>query len=587
LGEIELGSGGRANARRVRGAEVKLDELQAVLETSRLHRRGAVGRIVRRRWHLSGWARLAVITVTGLAAASLATPAALADTAMISASVTPSEVALTRGARASGALLLTNSGTSRIDVHLQASGNDPSVKLTVSRPTVALAPGSSVAVIYEVTRIGEGTGQDTTVRFLLNWSQRADDGPRVRRTAVEVLKVKAAASLALIEAKIESNVTNINENRPGTAALVVSNPRDARVRLEQLQLSAPDAIDVKLTCPGGGVLEAKPGTSPTFAGCSVSVPPRSQEMLPLRFSTTDTVTPGARTVLVKVTGADSESRSQSAVASTSFTIDIFAESDILKSIGVPVFLLLPGVVIVLAAWFLIQRLSPWRQVTGDKGPGTVVSAATATALLGLAISLLLALVYPKLTAWFFPGQERNYLKAYGFRDFYYVLAYSFIIAIAFWALAFSGFYLGRWLFLPWQNDVPLALLRKLGLRGVLSRRTAYPRVLLKADPAGAQPQRGLLLGSRAGERSLVASTIAVDILDSGNTPALAAAIEDEVTESRAFDLWRTVRSAVHDKQATVSYKSGNVAAPSLVEASNLTRDGQSPGPIVEVKSGEA
>jgi hypothetical protein len=308
-------------------------------------------------------------------------------------------------------------------------------------------------------------------------------------------------------------------------------------------------------------------------------------MLPLGFKTTDTVAPGPRTVLVKVTGADASSHSQSAVASTSFTVDIFAESDILKAIGVPVFLLLPGIVIVLTCWFLIQRLSPWRQVTGDKGLNSVVSAATATALLGLAISLLIALIYPKLTSWIRPGYERDYLKAYGFKDFYYVLAYSFAIAIAIWLLAISGFYLARWLFLPWQNDQPLALLRKIGVRGMVSRRTSYPRVNVKADGSGAQQLKGLLLENRTGGRKLVAPTIAVAIVDSGKTPGLAGSIEDQVNTSRAFRLWRTVRSAARDNEVTTSYKSGAVAAPSLVEANNVTRDGQSPGPIVEVESG--
>jgi hypothetical protein len=524
------------------------------------------------------------IAVVGVVLASstalLMAPMAVAEDSWVSATLTPSELTLTPGARASGVLLFTNSGDKNTNVRVRAIGTDSSISAHVAK-SVRVPAKSSVALTYTLERRAEGTGQETAVRFVLNWSQ----GRGTPRASVELVRVKVAAGPAVIEAKFESNVTNINENRPGAAALVVSNPRDEPVRVERLQLTAPDAVDLSLTCPGGGVLGVGAGTSKTFAGCSLTIPPRSQEVLPVNFKTIDRIAPGPRTALVKISARAAGGASQSSVASTSFTVDVFAESDILKAIGVPVFLLLPGVVIVLATWFLIQKLSPWRQVTGDKGLESVVSAATVTAILGLAISLVVALIYPRLTTWFFPGYERDYLRAYGFRDFYYVIAYSFAIAIVIWLLALGGFYLTRWLALPWQNDTPLSLLRKIGIRGLVRGQTAYPRVKVTDTGAGAPPPRGLLLARRTAGKSLIAPTITVGILENGTSDTLAARIEEDVSQRRAFDLWKAVRSAVRDNTATVSYKDGNVTAPRLFDANKVESDGQSAGPIAEVRSG--
>ena len=97
-------------------------------------------------------------------------------------------------------------------------------------------------------------------------------------------------------------------------------------------------------------------------------------------------------MIIRVQASNPEAHaSASVVVTIPFTVEVFAESDILKSVGVPIFLLLPGVIAVLTGWFLIRNLSPWRHLaTGIPGI-SVISAATATAVLGLAISLALHL----------------------------------------------------------------------------------------------------------------------------------------------------------------------------------------------------
>jgi hypothetical protein len=503
------------------------------------------------------------------------TPAARAAGGGVTASVNPTEVALTPGASAKGVLLLANGSDQRMTARVNAKEGDSSVHAEVSTKKRVIPSNGSIALVFTVTRTGEGIGQDTGVQFIVT-SKGVKKGPPSDPQTVAALTVKAASSLALVEAKVESNIGTINENRPGSAALVLINPRETAVHVGELTVSAPDATNVSLTCPDGTELKVDGGNSGTARDCPRDIAPRSQEILPLRLQAVDTLAPGPRTMLVKVTANGSASESQSVVASTPLTVDVFAESDILKAVGVPVFLLLPGVIIVLTAWFLIKHVSPWRQVAGDVEIGDVVSAATATAILGLAVSLVVALVYPWLTETFIPGSERDYLKAYGFRDFYYVIGYSFAIAVLVWAIASGGFILARWLFVPWPYDKPEALLRKIGLRGIAGGGTRFTRVAI--DPSG----QGLELGGRAVNRALVAPRIVVAVKPASGD--LSQRIEDHARAGHAFRLWRTVHNAIHDKQAAIDFKTGDLKDPQILERAKLTtKPGENP--IVEVTPG--
>jgi hypothetical protein len=499
------------------------------------------------------------VPATGLAQSSVTT------------TVAPSEVALTPGSSATGVLLVSNGGDRQADLRVQTYEADASVSIAMFAREASVAPKASLALPFTVTRSTEGSGQDTAVSFVVN--------PNGGNSVVATLKVKAAASLALVEAKIEANLENINENRPASAALVITNPRESPVTVSKLEVRAPVAVTVSLGCPGGNELTTPAGETATFDTCPLAVEPRSQVLLPIGLEVQDAVAPGPRSLLVRATATQRGGGSQSVVASTTFTVDVFAESDILKSIGVPIFLLLPGVIVVVTAWFLIRTLPPWRKVAHGVNIGDVVSKATATAILGLAVSLVVALVYPFLTDWIYPGEGRDYVKAYGFRDFYYVIGYSFFIALLVWAVAALLFVLVRWLFLPWPGDDAGALLRKIGIRGKFGGGTQYPRVTLEDG------KKGLEFGS-PGDQTLVIPAIAVTP-DPSKSPNLAAQIASNVNSGNAYELWRVVRRAVQDKGATIAFMSGDVARPSLLatgeDGSKATR-AKSPGPVVEVPS---
>lgn len=518
------------------------------------------------------WARWTLIFFLVCAAAPAAARPAGSG---LSIAVSPTELALPPGARATGVVVLTNAGTApATGVRLVATGADSSVRATPGETPTAIAAGASVAVRFELYRASEGTAQDVAVRFVLSYRRGPAGRTDPSGVAVATLTMKPVETPAPVEVKWESKVETVNENRPGEAALVVNNPRETDAQVRSVEVTAPTAVSVKLTCPDGVARTVTGGKRLTLQHCAFRVPARSQETLAATFQPADAVAPGQRVVLVKVTASNADAEPASVVASTGFAVDIFAESDILKAVGVPVFLLLPGVLVVVIAWFLISKLSPWRRVSKEVSLGEVTSTATITAILGLFVSLLIAAAYPWLTRTLIPGYERDYLHAYGFRDFYYVFGYSFAIAVAVWLLAFVGGFvlvgLARWLFVPAATDKPAELLRKIGFRGFIGGGTSFARVSVKDGD-----KRALALRD---SRLFVPVAPAIAVSGAGE---LKAQIEADVDADRPFRLWQHVTKAVKQHGATLSYRQGDIDRPRLEDRANLTFVGQQTR-IVEV-----
>jgi hypothetical protein len=516
------------------------------------------------------FARLVVALLACMFAPPCLAPVAEAAGGGLTTTVTPSEVALTPGGSAKGTLVITaGANFGRMSdpmVHVSPRPTDGSVTVTMGRDTVMLGPGASVPLSFVVSRAREGSGQDVPVSFVVT----SKTSPV--QVSVAMLTVKAVASADLVSVKIESNVQTVDENRPGEGALVITNPRESELRITMLEIGAPDGVDVKVTCPTTDEQLTMPGGSfKPLAQCPITVGRLSQAVVPVELAPGDAVVPGPRSLLVKIDASTPNGLTASAVATLPFTVDIFAESDVLKAVGVPVFLLLPGVIIVLTAWFLIRWVSPWRKAAKDLkvGASDVVSVPTFIAILSLAVSLAVAALYPVLTREMKPGYERDYLKAYGFRDFYYVIGYSFLIAVGVWLLACALYYLvapaARWLWILSEGDEPGSLLRKIGLRGLFGGKAVFPRVTVGGASA-------LDLGKKAKDKTFVAP--AIDVTVAPKDALLTTAIEADGTRDAAFPLWRTVDKAVQRHKATLAYRAGDIARPQLVDRSQVVPSGQ-------------
>jgi uncharacterized membrane protein len=531
--------------------------------------------------------RVVVITLV-LTWVWFATPARAAES-LLSATVTPSELTLPRGASATGVLAVSNAGSPAVTVDVHPSATDPSVSVAMTKARLRVPAGGATSVTYRVERSSEGTGQDVTVWFLVTYLQAATGTSKpVSHLLVVTSTVKAAASLSLMTATVESNVANINENRSGEAALVISNPRETPLVIRAIHVTVPSGVNITFLCPGGHEKTAQAKSMKPLTNCPSTVDPRSQQVVSLIFKAESSVTPGPRTVIFRIDGQTPEGDlHQSVVASSAFTVDVFAESDILKVIGAPTFLLVPGVIVLLTAWALIRYASPWRHQLSDKSFPNPITAATVTAIGGVFISLVVATLYPALTRNLVPGEERNYLKAYGFRDFYYVFGYSFAIAVAIWVLAALVFVLARGLlYVSWVQDDPQSLLRKIALRGL--PRLAISHVRGKAPPNdsafpsvelngadGKFKGKALLLKSRLDDKVFLAPPISVQIQP--DVPAVKSEIEGEKNSVR---LWQKVRDAVRgstEGTATIVFQPNCIPAPIVAERGLIRRTGQEAG----------
>lgn len=115
----------------------------------------------------------------------------------------------------------------------------------------------------------------------------------------------------------------------------------------------------------------------------------------------------------------------SLVTSHECSVGVLGESDILKLLGVPSFLLLPGFLMI-ATFIALRKYL-------ESGKNILLDAKTPEFwLFAITLSLLTALLYPHITGLF--GVQRDYLKGYGVRDVFQVWMGSILLGFLFWAL---------------------------------------------------------------------------------------------------------------------------------------------------------
>lgn len=452
-------------------------------------------------------------------------------------------------------MILTNSGASSAPVHLEPVPASGSVTVKLQRTDLDIPAGASVAVAFTTTRENEGIGQDVPIRFVATYAA-LDGTPEV---AIAGLLVKAVPGPALVQARIVSNVTSINENRPGEGWLVITNPHDTYMQLLKFEIFAPDAVDVALACPGSPSMHVPAGQNLLSTKCTLQVNPQSELWLRLDLQTGNSVTPGPRTLVIRTSAIDPDTAStSSSTATLAFTVDVFAESDILKTVGVPIFLLLPGVVIVVTLWSLLTRLPPWSSALAGRSAIDLPATASLGSIFGLLASLTFARLYPWLTLTIWPHESRDYLRAYGFRDFYYVAGYSLAIALLLWLAACAVFFLVWKIYIagPNADDSPQNLLTKLTLGALPRFDSRLPRI--RIDGVGG----GLRMSNYMGKDWIVP---AVQVSVEDQAPAkLAARIESLAARGSSLGLWWTVFSALRAKQVTLGFRAADVAAPTLI-----------------------
>lgn len=540
----------------------------------------------------------------------------------VSVTVTPAEITLTPGATSRVAVALTNGSDKPVATSVRALTSDSSLQVdhdgadaTATPATAVVAAGATTVLEFSVSREAEGTGQALSVQFLATSSVGTGSDTTV---AVGTLSVKVAVTNELLKAEFKSDVKKVNEYRPADTALVLTNARSDVISITSLLLRVPRQVNVTVTCvdsatndnsdDSGGSADGDNGAvNRTYDGdddgldvpvadCVGDLAPRSQTVLPLLVEVGDSLTPGPRTLTVILegavgpsseTGSDDSTGDNNAAPGTSastrtgtepgtgdvaslvvtddFDVEVFAESDILSAIGVPIFLLLPGAIIVLTSILLVSKLTGWRRALSGL-PELSYKSVSVAVLFSLAVSLGFAKAYPHLTD-VYPGTSRDYLRAQGFDDFYWVILWSFLISLAVWAIAALVFWVTRHWLVYEAGDDERDILRKVRAKSHFGRPVQFHLVNIEGAKKGLR-----IRGPNASGHDLLSPRIGYALPANTSAEARARVIQQSESYRASSDsdsfrpsTFRNLVDALNDAHANYAYLPGDIATPSEAE----------------------
>ena len=176
--------------------------------------------------------------------------------------------------------------------------------------------------------------------------------------------------------------------------------------------------------------------------------------------------PGKYTLIAAVDVASDDKLAATVMTpAQEINVVVLGESDLLKFLGIPSLLFLPGVLMLITWRFLALRGKSDEEAKNYK-PQWNTSEFW---VIAVALSLITALIYPWLTVLVL-SNSRNFLVAYGLLDYELILGFSLVTSIlafgvACGAMAAWNAWKARKLAktAPTADDTPLQILRKLAL----------------------------------------------------------------------------------------------------------------------------
>jgi hypothetical protein len=254
---------------------------------------------------------------------------------------------------------------------------------------------------------------------------------RLIYTTVTITPQPVVAGIALATAEIRGLPEALAHERPGRLFVTITNEYSRKLKVESVKFLVPSYVEVKEATAATGSNAASSGT--LWWRRSSQLP---AEVLPGQtldviygIQALSEVVPGKYT-LIAVADVTSEDGLTAVVRTTpqDLNIVVLGESDILKFLGIPSLLFLPGVLMLLT-WRLLRTKGKRDAITAYP-----IQANTAEFwILGVALSLLAALVYPWLTERIPDVGRRNFVAAYGLLDFGLIVGGSLVAT----ALAFG------------------------------------------------------------------------------------------------------------------------------------------------------
>jgi hypothetical protein len=263
--------------------------------------------------------------------------------------------------------------------------------------------------------------------------RRADQATSLR--AFSALAVSSQADSKPLEASIEGNFDLVSQQRPGEGALLITNNLDL-------------PVDVRVTgWPGSASM-----TIDTIAPFQVS--PRSTVREAVKVKAADRVTPGVYPAEFEAIASWSwagRTETRHLLVSKQVTLGVFFESDLLKALGIPSFLVLPGCLVIFTMQLLLAL-----NVLGAKNESKLPDLGVTTP--GFWI---LSITYSVFYAWIYIHYKNDYLIRYGPEDLIWVWISSIVIGAALY-IAIAGIAkITRGRKVPTPTDDQIATMKKM------------------------------------------------------------------------------------------------------------------------------
>jgi hypothetical protein len=282
---------------------------------------------------------------------------------------------------------------------------------------------------------------------------------RLIYTSVKIKPQPIVTGIEIAKAEIKGAPDSLAHERPGRMFILVTNQYSRPLTVTAVHTLRPTYITVKDTDPDQPKLPIRilPGQAAdifyTIEANSAVVPGKYNLIATVDVTTDDNLAATVRTPAQEI------------------NVVVLGESDVLKFLGIPSLLFLPGVVM-LAAWKFL-----WSFTHNDDAVAKYRLQWNTSDfwIIAIALSLATAAIYPILTPRVPPYSARDFVAAYGLVDFGLILCFSLIASTAVfgawralilicWGLAAAGRAIkALWIAntTPSTEDTPLQILGKL------------------------------------------------------------------------------------------------------------------------------
>jgi hypothetical protein len=420
-----------------------------------------------------GGAVVLLVVATSAALVCGARPAWAQRASALQVSFTPGTIGVAPGGARKAVLLLANGSAARLTAVRLGFTSDPGITVTASAAPRCLGAAASATVVVSVTR-APGAPATASVEAVISYTSTAG-GISTHEAAVAGLPVTTAPASAPVSAPIAVSASigtaQLVEYQSTDAFFTIANDSGQPEALSSVVVTFPTFLTVEYLPAGRQSVVSGHGDQLMIPGLGPLAPGNST-VVHLHIVANQPLQPGDTLLVLTVAAQDQADHVlTTASAAQKLSLSVLGESGVLQLLGVPSLLFVPGLVFVVVLWALWRFVAPRTVFTMSADSG--VQGRAAMWVFALLPSLAFPFLYPVVTGLL--GQRRDYRTAYGLDDILYVWIMAATFAVLLWGIGIVMYYVGRRLYVPAENDLPLPLLRKFARRPVnrkLNRDTA-------------------------------------------------------------------------------------------------------------------